>query len=84
MSASEIGVRHRPGKAPQDPEVHRRAEEHSKKQPESKTLTYEQSLVQVPWQTDNKYIRTGYRRRLFKFGDVAWSLVGCEYSYGLW
>lgn len=29
-----------------------------------KTLTYTQSLIETPWQTDNKYVRTGYRRRM--------------------
>jgi hypothetical protein len=34
-------------------------------------------MIQVPWQTDNKYIRRGYRKRMYRLGDVIWSLIGC-------
>lgn len=43
------------------------------------TITYEESLREVPWQTDNRYIRKGYRRRLKDAKSVLFSLVGCTY-----
>ncbi|KAI5454357.1 hypothetical protein NCC49_004412 [Naganishia albida] len=40
------------------------------------TITYEESLREVPWQTDNKFIRKGYRRRLRDAKSVLFSLIG--------
>jgi hypothetical protein len=41
-------------------------------------LTYEQSLKEVPWQTDNVHIQKGYRRHLGTVGLCLWSSIGCE------
>ena len=40
-------------------------------------LTYEESLKEVPWQTDNAHIRKGYRRHLGTVGLCLWSSIGC-------
>lgn len=78
MSGSEFGLRQRPSHPPADPDIISRAQAEHKRHPASPTLTYEESLVQVPWQTDNKYIRRGYRKRLQSYGAVGWSLIACE------
>lgn len=44
------------------------------------TITYEESLREVPWQTDNRFIRSGYRRRLRDVKSVLFSLIGCEFQ----
>lgn len=78
MSASEFGVRERPSRTPSDPSVISVAKAEHARHPSSNTLTYEESLIQVPWQTDNKYIRTGYRRRLDSLPEMGRSLVACK------
>lgn len=40
------------------------------------TLTYDESLIQVPWQTDNVFIRSGYRKYCKTFGEAAYSVFG--------
>lgn len=41
-------------------------------------LTHDESLKLVPWQTDNDYILTGYRRQLHSVKACLWSSVSCE------
>lgn len=38
-------------------------------------LTYDESLKEVPWQTDNAYIQTGYRRHMSTVGLCLWSAI---------
>ncbi|KAI9632784.1 hemolysin-III related-domain-containing protein [Dioszegia hungarica] len=38
-------------------------------------LSYEESLKQLPWQTDNPWILTGYRRQLHTIRACLWSAV---------
>jgi hypothetical protein len=46
--------------------------------PDSLTITYEESLHQVPWQTDNDYITKGYRRQLPSIRACLMSSITCE------
>lgn len=48
----------------------------------SRLTTYEESLRDVPWQTDNEWIVTGYRRQIPSIRGCLWSAVGCEYLNG--
>lgn len=41
-------------------------------------LTYEESLRLLPWQTDNEYVRSGYRRQLGSVRQCLWSTIACE------
>lgn len=43
-------------------------------------LTYDESLKEVPWQTDNAYIQTGYRRHMSTVGLCLWSSIACTSS----
>ena len=47
-------------------------------------LTYDQSLRDVPWQTDNVHIQTGYRRHLSTVGLCLWSSIGCTSLAPFW
>ncbi|GHJ90342.1 hypothetical protein NliqN6_6744 [Naganishia liquefaciens] len=71
MSATEFSLKQRPRKP---------VESTSLPSPLVKsrgyTITYEESLREVPWQTDNRFIRSGYRRRLRDIKSVLFSLVG--------
>ena len=78
MSGSEFGLRRRPSHPPTDPKIISVATAERSRHPASKTLTYEESLLQVPWQTDNIYIRGGYRRKLVSLEEVGQSLVACK------
>jgi adiponectin receptor len=78
MSSSELGIRQRPTSAPTDPVIHARARKPNTADPFRRTLTYEQSLIDVPWQTDNRYIRTGYRRRMKNVGSALNSTFACK------
>ncbi|KAK8861715.1 hypothetical protein IAR55_002538 [Kwoniella newhampshirensis] len=42
----------------------------------SRTMSYEESLKVMPWQTDNEYIRTGYRRAIPSIKGCLWSSIG--------
>lgn len=42
---------------------------------ERKTISYEESLMLLPWQTDNDYIRHGYRRATPSIRKCLWSAV---------
>jgi hypothetical protein len=42
-----------------------------------KLLSYEESLRLVPWQTDNEYVLSGYRRQLGSVKACLWSAVSC-------
>lgn len=39
---------------------------------------YEESLRDVPWQTDNEYILSGYRRQIQSVKGCLWSAIGCK------
>jgi adiponectin receptor len=41
-------------------------------------LSYSESLKQVPWQTDNDHILSGYRRQLPTIGACLRSAFACE------
>ncbi|KAJ9099228.1 hypothetical protein QFC21_004108 [Naganishia friedmannii] len=72
MSATEFSLRRRPSKPSEDiPPVPLQGKS------SGHTITYEESLKEVPWQTDNRYIRKGYRRRLRDVKSVLFSLIGC-------
>ena len=43
----------------------------------SRTLTYRQSQRLVPWQTDNEYVLTGYRKQAYSVRACVWSAVSC-------
>ncbi|ORY29742.1 hemolysin-III related-domain-containing protein [Naematelia encephala] len=45
------------------------------KSPETHLLTYEESLRLLPWQTDNAFVLTGYRRQLRSIRACLWSAV---------
>lgn len=45
---------------------------------EKHLLSYEESLRLLPWQTDNEYVRSGYRRQLGSIQPCIWSSVACE------
>lgn len=45
---------------------------------EGPTTTYQESLAKVPWQTDNDYILTGYRRQLPSLAACVKSAFGCK------
>lgn len=47
-------------------------------QSESLTISYDESLAQIPWQTDNDYIRTGYRRHLPSIKACVGSAFTCQ------
>lgn len=74
MSATEFSLRQRPSK-PSEAEPPARPPQGKSS---GNTITYEESLREVPWQTDNRYIRKGYRRRLQDVKSVLFSLIGCE------
>ncbi|KIR34368.1 integral membrane protein [Cryptococcus deuterogattii MMRL2647] len=42
---------------------------------ERRTISYEESLTLLPWQTDNDYIRHGYRRATPSIRKCLWSAV---------
>ncbi|ODO04996.1 hypothetical protein I350_05608 [Cryptococcus amylolentus CBS 6273] len=42
---------------------------------QSRTISYEESLSILPWQTDNDYIRHGYRRPIPSIRGCLWSAV---------
>ncbi|AFR98797.2 integral membrane protein [Cryptococcus neoformans] len=42
---------------------------------ERRTISYEESLILLPWQTDNDYIRHGYRRATPSIRKCLWSAV---------
>lgn len=44
----------------------------------SRTITYEESLNHVPWQTDNDHILTGYRRQLHTIKACVGSAFMCK------
>lgn len=45
---------------------------------EKRLLSYEESLRLLPWQTDNEYVTSGYRRQLGSIRGCLWSAVACE------
>lgn len=48
------------------------------------TITYAESLRDVPWQTDNDHILTGYRRQLYTYKACIKSAFTCEsFPYSL-
>lgn len=77
MSATEFSLKQRPAK-PADVTP---APVTAPPKSTGYTITYEESLREVPWQTDNRFIRKGYRRRLRDAKSVLFSLVGCEYMF---
>ncbi|KAJ9124700.1 hypothetical protein QFC24_003067 [Naganishia onofrii] len=72
MSATEFSLRQRPSK-PSEAEPPARPPQGKSS---GNTITYEESFREVPWQTDNRYIRKGYRRRLQDVKSVLFSLIG--------
>jgi len=44
----------------------------------SNTISHDESLRTVPWQTDNDSVMTGYRRQLYSVKACLWSSVSCE------
>lgn len=47
-----------------------------------RTISYEESLTLLPWQTDNDYIRHGYRRATPSIRKCLWSAVSCKSILG--
>jgi hypothetical protein len=45
---------------------------------EPRLIDYHESLRTVPWQTDNEYILSGYRRQLHSIRACLWSAIACE------
>lgn len=44
----------------------------------SRLLSYDESLRLLPWQTDNEYVLSGYRRQMGSIRACLWSAVSCE------
>jgi adiponectin receptor len=53
------------------------------RQEEGKLLSYEESLRLLPWQTDNEYVRSGYRNQLGSVKACLWSTIACESNESL-
>lgn len=49
-------------------------------QDKPRLLSYEDSLRLLPWQTDNEYVRSGYRSQLGSVKACLWSTVACAYA----
>jgi hypothetical protein len=47
-------------------------------QDKAKLLSYEDSLRLLPWQTDNEYVRSGYRNQLGSVKACLWSTIACK------